>query len=175
MGIDVSNVSSGRAAARPPPTRPRPGALTGRVWEIADGITREAGRRAERREVIERYVAENGNPNTAATQYQHWKKHYEAVRKGSEPAPSGRPRTIGLQPLRIAPDGRVLIPLEMREAMALEDDDRVLARVEEGELRLVSPTVAVQRIQSRMRKYRKPGESVVDRFLADRRKMWGEE
>ena len=172
----MSNASSGRTPARlRPPTRPRPGALTGRVWEIADAITREAGRRAERREVIERYVAENGNPNTAATQYQHWKKHYEAMRKGSEPAPSGRPRTVGLQPLRIAPDGRVLIPLEMREAMALEDGDRVLARVEEGELRLVSPTVAVQRIQSRMRKYRKPGESVVDRVLADRREMWGEE
>ena len=169
----MSNMSSDRTAARSP-TRPGPGTLTGRVREIADGITREAGRRAERREVIERYVAENGNPNTAATQYQHWKKHYEAVRKGSESAPSGRPRTIGLQPLRIAPDGRVLIPLEMREAMALEDDDRVLARVEEGELRLVSPTVAVQRIQSRMRRYGKPGESVVDRFLADRRKMWGE-
>ena len=172
----MSNASSGRTAARlRPPTRPRPGALTGRVWEIADAITREAGRRAERREVIERYVAENGNPNTAATQYQHWKKHYEAMRKGSEPAPSGRPRTVGLQPRRIAPDGRCLIALEMREAMALEGDDRVLARVEEGELRLVSPTVAVQRIQSRMRKYRRPGESVVDRFLADRRKMWGEE
>ena len=170
----MSNISSGRTAARAP-TRPAPGTLTARVWEIADGITREAGRRAERREVVERYVAENGNSNTAGTQYQHWKKHYEAMRKGSEPAPSGRPRRVGLQPLRIAPDGRVLIPLEMREAMALEDDDRVLARVEEGELRLVSPTVAVQRIQSRMRKYRKPGESVVDRFLADRRKMWGEE
>ena len=41
--------------------RPHPGTLTGRVWEIADEITREKGRRAERREVIERYVAEKGN------------------------------------------------------------------------------------------------------------------
>ena len=130
----MSNASPGRAAARPP-TRPRPGALTGRVWEIADGITREAGRRAERREVVERYVAENGNSNTAGARHQHWKKHYEAIRKGSEPAPSARPRTIGSQPLGIAPDGRAPIPLEMREAMALKDDDRVPARVEEGELR----------------------------------------
>ena len=130
----MSNMSSGRTAARSP-TRPGSGTLTGRVWEIADGITREAGRRAERREVVERYVAENGNSNTAGTQHQHWKKHYEAIRKGSEPAPSARPRTIGSQPFRIAPDGRVPIPLEMREAMALKDDDRVLARVEEGELR----------------------------------------
>ena len=34
---------------------------------------------------------------------------------------------------------------------------------------------AVRRIQSRMRKYKKPGESVVDQFLADRRALWGEE
>ena len=170
----MSNSSSGGTVTRPP-ARPRPGALTGRVWEIADGITRETGRRAERREVIERYVAEGGNPNTAATQYQHWKKRYEAAGKGSEPAPSsGNPDALGPRPLRIAPDGRILVPLEMREAMALGGDGRVLARVEEGELRLVSPTVAVRRVQSRMRKHRKPGESVVDGFLADRRKMWGE-
>ena len=79
------------------------------------------------------------------------------------------------QPLKVAPDGRILIPLEMREAIALGDDGRVTARVEAGELRLVSPAVAVRQIQARMRKYKKPGESIVDQFLADRRAMWGEE
>ena len=42
--------------------RPHPGTLTGRVWEIADEITREKGRRAERREVIERYVSREWQP-----------------------------------------------------------------------------------------------------------------
>ena len=63
----------------------------------------------------------------------------------------------------------------MRKAIALGDDGRVTARVEAGELRLVTPTVAVQQIQARMRNYKKPGESIVDQFLADRRAMWGEE
>lgn len=49
----MSNVSSGRTPARSP-TRPGPGTLTGLVWESADGITREASRRAERREAVER-------------------------------------------------------------------------------------------------------------------------
>ena len=63
----------------------------------------------------------------------------------------------------------------MRKAIALGDDGRVTARVEAGELRLVTPAVAVQQIQARMRNYKKPGESIVDQFLADRRAMWGEE
>ena len=156
--------------------RPQPGTLTGRVWEIADEITREKGRRAERREVIERYVAENGNRNTAGTQYRYWKKRYDEPPRAPAPAsPEAHPRAVGPQPLKVGPDGRLLIPLDMRKAIALGDDGRVTARVEAGELRLVTPTVAVQQIQARMRNYKKPGESIVDQFLADRPAMWGEE
>jgi len=166
------NSASNRSVVR---ERPHSGTLTGRVWEIADEITREKGRRAERREVIERYVAENGNRNTAGTQYQYWKNHREEPRSVSLPASSGELREVAPQPLKVAPDGRVLIPLEMREAMVLGEGGRVTARVEAGELRLVSPAVAVRQIQARMRKLKKPGESIVDQFLAERRALWGEE
>ena len=155
--------------------RPRPGTRTGRVWEIADEITRERGRRAERREVIKRYAAENGNRNTAGTQYQYWKKHQDEPRNAATPAPPERLRDVGPQPLKVSSDGRVLIPLEMREAMAVGEDGRVTARVEAGELRIVSPAAAVRRIQARMQKFKKPGESIVDQFLAERRALWGEE
>ena len=155
--------------------RPHPGTRTGRVWEIADEITREKGRRAERREVIERYVAENGNRNTAGTQYQYWKKHHDEPPNAAASVPCEELRDVEPQPLKVASDGRVLIPLEMREAMALGEDGRVTARVEAGELRIVSPMVAVRQIQARMQKFKKPGESIVDRFLAERRALWGEE
>ena len=155
--------------------RPHPGTRTGRVWEIADEITREKGRRAERREVIERYVAENGNRNTAGTQYQYWKQHHDEPRSAAASAPSEKLRDVDPQPLKVTSDGRVLIPLEMREAMALAEDGRVTARVEAGELHIVSPAAAVRRIQARMQKFKKPGESIVDQFLAERRALWGEE
>ena len=155
--------------------RPHPGTRTARVWEIADEITREKGRRAERREVIERYVAENGNRNTAGTQYQYWKQHHKAPRNAATRAPPEKLCDVEPQPLKVSSDGRVLIPLEMREAMALGEDGRVTARVEAGELRIVSPTAAVRRIQDRMQKFKKPGESIVDQFLAERRALWGEE
>lgn len=53
--------------------------------------------------------------------------------------------------------------------------NRVSARVENGELRVISSTVAVQQVQARMLRYKKPGESVVDEFLAERRRLWGED
>ena len=103
------------------------------------------------------------------------KQHHDEPRNAAAPPPSERLRDVDPQPLKVSSDGRVLIPLDMREAMALGDDGRVAARVEGGELRIVSPATAVRRIQARMQKFKKPGESVVDQFLAERRALWGEE
>ena len=82
--------------------RPRPGTRTGRIWEIADEITREQGRRAERHEVIERYVAENGNKNTAGTQYQYWKKHQDEPRNSATSALPEMLRDVEPQPLKVS-------------------------------------------------------------------------
>lgn len=154
--------------------RPRPGTKTGRVWEIADEITREKDRPAKRREVIERFTAEHGNANTANTQYQYWRAWHK-LQPGPLTVSSTKPCDVEPQSFRVAPDGRFSIPLEMREAMQLQEDGRVTVRVEAGELRVVSPAVAVKQVQSRMRKYKKSGVSIVDQFLKDRRTMWGEE
>ena len=154
--------------------RPKPGTKTGRVWDIADELTRVKGRPAKRREVIERFTAENGNANTANTQYQHWREWHK-----QQPEPlavsSTKPCDVEPQSIRVAPDGRFLIPLEMREAMQLGEDGRVTVRVDAGELHMVSPAIAVKQVQSRMRKYKKSGVSIVEQFLKDRRIMWGEE
>ncbi len=49
--------------------RPPSDSATGRVWDIADEKTQETGRKASRKEVVERYLADGGNGNTASTQY----------------------------------------------------------------------------------------------------------
>lgn len=77
--------------------------------------------------------------------------------------------------LTVAENGRLVIPKEMRAAMALGEDGTVTARLVEGELRLISPRAAIARAQRRLAHLKKPGESVVDEFLAERRAMWGEE
>ena len=155
--------------------RPAAGSKTGRVWDTADEISRDKRRAATCREVRERYTAEGGNRNTANTQYSQWKADYDnrvASRDPESPAALG---DVDPRPLRVAPDGRLLIPADMREAMQLGDGGHVVVSVEAGELHVVAQQVAIRQVQDRMRKYRKPGESVVDRFLAERRAMWGEE
>lgn len=77
--------------------------------------------------------------------------------------------------LRVGDGGRVVIPAAMREEMGIKPGDDLVAHVENGELRLISHQMALTRVQEEMAKYKKPGESVVDEFLAERRAMWGEE
>lgn len=146
--------------------RPAAGTCAGRVWDLADQITREQGRLATRTEVRDRYASEGGRANTANTAYQAWKQA-QATAGRNAPAP---PRDVIPRQLAVAADGRCVIPREMRDAMRLQSGDPVIARVEDGELRLVAPAVAVEQVQARMRKYGQEG--VVDRFLAERRALW---
>ena len=84
------------------------------------------------------------------------------------PAP---PREVTPRQLEVTAGGRCVIPGEMRAAMRLQPGDRVIARVEAGELRLTAPAVVVEQVQARMRKYAQP-DGAVDRFLAERRTLW---
>ena len=95
---------------------------------------------------------------------------------GPSAGAAGTDSSAGMFPrtLRVAPDGRLLIPAEMREAMRLGRDGALNARVVDGELRLLSREGAIRQVQARMRRYKRPGESVVDQFLAERRALWGE-
>lgn len=157
--------------------RPKPGTRTARVWEIADAVTHERGRLATVGEVRERVVAEAGNGRTANTQYYHWKAHQAARKETGAPAPAGASPAPNVPPqsLRVAADGRIVVPAAMREAMRIGPDGLVSAWVENGELRMISSAVAVEQVQASMRRYKRPEESVVDEFLAERRTLWGEE
>ena len=145
---------------------------TRRVWQIADEITNEKGRRAKRSEVRERVLAEGGNANTANTQYQAWKTDHD--KRQPTAIRAAVPRDIEPRPLQINSDGRLLIPREMRAAMQLGPAGRIVASVEAGELRVVSQEISISRTQARLRRRRETGESVVDQFLAERRALWGE-
>lgn len=89
-----------------------------------------------------------------------------------EPAPPAKDEYFALS---VGPSGDLVLPKTLREAMMLDKDGRVTAHVDNGELRVISPMAAVRQVQKMAQKHKKPGESVVDEFLAERRALWGEE
>ncbi len=175
--------------------RPSAGTKTGRVWDIADALSRRLGRRATHQEVRRQYVdEEGGEATTCMTTYYQWKASFDAHGGGGggasgvaeEVAPFDPVTDLsgeGAAPLRVDPgvrltvadNGRVVIPKDLRDAMALGADGAVMARLVDGELRLIAPRAAIARAQRRLAHLKKPGESIVDEFLAERRAQWGEE
>ncbi|MBK8458389.1 MAG: AbrB/MazE/SpoVT family DNA-binding domain-containing protein [Phyllobacteriaceae bacterium] len=77
--------------------------------------------------------------------------------------------------VKLGEGGRFVIPAALREAMGVKPGDTLVMHVEDGELRVRNWREAIKRIQQMAQKYKRPGESVVDDFLRDRRAMWGEE
>lgn len=78
--------------------------------------------------------------------------------------------------VKVAPNGRLILPAHVRQRMGLEEGgDLILDETEEGVV-LRTPEQAVRRAQAISRRFLagKAGASVDD-FLAERRRMWGEE
>lgn len=81
-------------------------------------------------------------------------------------------RSVDYVRLKIDSAGRIVIPAEMRAAMLVKPGDTVTARVEDGEFRIVSPDVALKRVQAFARRWKAehPDEpSAVDELIAERR------
>ena len=144
--------------------RPAEGSTTGRVWEIADELARRRGSLPKGREVAAAFGREGGNERTALTQYSHWKKAYLA-RQGAE-ADQGA-RTAHWQ---VEGGGRLVIPPDFLAAMQVGDDGRVMARLEDGELRLITPRTALKRLRQVARELAPGGEAVVGEFIAEKRR-----
>jgi AbrB family looped-hinge helix DNA binding protein len=70
---------------------------------------------------------------------------------------------------RIGAGGRLVIPAEIRRALGLKDGESVVLRVEDGELRVWSVREGIRRAQAIASKYIRPGESMVDELIAERR------
>ena len=88
------------------------------------------------------------------------------------PAPSTAAVPQGIRhrmSLKVDAGGRILIPAPVREAMGVGEGDTVLAWLEEGELHVVSPQVALRQAQELARKLLAGAGSLADELIADRR------
>ena len=106
--------------------------------------------------------------------YQHVWNVLMRGRPKSEAAPDqcptpDEPGNVESQKIRLLADGRMVIPAKMRSAMLIDEGGYLTARVVEGELRVLTPKMAVFKLQRRMREEVPEGVSVVDALIAERR------
>lgn len=77
--------------------------------------------------------------------------------------------------IELGAGGRIVIPAAIREAMGLKEGDRLVVRFEDGELRLMTKQLALERMRELVRKHVPPGVSLVDELIADRRREAAQE
>jgi AbrB family looped-hinge helix DNA binding protein len=70
---------------------------------------------------------------------------------------------------RVNENGRVVIPAAFRKAMGINVGDEVVLRMEDNELRILTLKQRIERAQRLVRQHVKPGTSLVDELIAERR------
>jgi AbrB family looped-hinge helix DNA binding protein len=70
---------------------------------------------------------------------------------------------------RVNENGRVVIPASFRKALGINAGDEVVLRIEDNELRITTLKRRLERAQRLVRKHVKPGTSLVDQLIAERR------
>ncbi|MGA3316125.1 MAG: AbrB/MazE/SpoVT family DNA-binding domain-containing protein [Candidatus Korobacteraceae bacterium] len=70
---------------------------------------------------------------------------------------------------RVNQNGRVVIPAAFRKALGFEIGDEVVLRIQDDELRITTQQRRIQRARRHARQYVKPGTSLVNELLAERR------
>jgi AbrB family looped-hinge helix DNA binding protein len=71
--------------------------------------------------------------------------------------------------LRVNENGRLVIPAPFRKALGINAGDEVVLRLEDDELRITTLKRRLERAQQRVGSYTKPGTSLADELIAERR------
>lgn len=71
--------------------------------------------------------------------------------------------------MRVNENGRVVIPASFRKQLGIQIGDEVVLQIEDGELRIITLRRNIERAQRLVRKHVKPGTSLVDELIAERR------
>ncbi len=71
---------------------------------------------------------------------------------------------------KVAEGGRIVIPAEYRQALNLHVGDEVILRLEDGALRIYTPSQAIRYAQELLRPYLPRDRSLSDELIVERRK-----
>jgi len=69
----------------------------------------------------------------------------------------------------IGPGGRLVIPAPYRRLLGLRPGDEVIVRVEEGQLRILTPRQALARARDLVRRYAGAQRSLARELISERR------
>jgi len=72
--------------------------------------------------------------------------------------------------LKVWKNGSVLIPAALRKALGMNPGEPLVVRWNRHEIRIVTLQRRVEEAQRRARKYVRPGVSLADELIADRRR-----
>ena len=72
--------------------------------------------------------------------------------------------------VRIGPDGRIVVPSAFRDAVGAKEGDVFFARLENGEIHLLTPKAASVRARAIIRQFVPEGVSLVDELIEERRR-----
>ena len=78
------------------------------------------------------------------------------------------------QSIRMGEGGRLVIPAVLRKEMGVGPGDALVARYQDGELRLFRQKEALTKLQAAVEKCTRTNPYSVDDFLRERRSYWGE-
>ena len=70
---------------------------------------------------------------------------------------------------RVNENGRLVIPATHRKILGIKAGDEVVLRIEDDELRITTVKRRLEQAQRRVRRYIKPGRSLADELIAERR------
>jgi len=71
--------------------------------------------------------------------------------------------------MRVNENGRVVIPASFRKALGINVGDEVVLRIEDDELRISTMKQRIERARRLVRRHVKPGTSLADELIAERR------
>jgi AbrB family looped-hinge helix DNA binding protein len=77
--------------------------------------------------------------------------------------------------VKISGGGRVVIPVEYRKALDLEEGDELILRLDQGELRLLTSKQAIKDARAIVRRYVPKNRPLADELIAERRKEYENE
>jgi AbrB family looped-hinge helix DNA binding protein len=70
---------------------------------------------------------------------------------------------------KLGDGGRLVIPAEIRQELGMKLGDRLLLLIEDGELHVITVAQGVERAQKLAAPYIRPGVSMADELIAERR------